>query len=59
MFTKNVSILKGAVNSATATVQAIECSDDDIVKSIIVQLIDTEVKMKLKRHTFQHRYIYL
>jgi ATP-dependent exoDNAse (exonuclease V) alpha subunit len=58
MFTENVSIPKEAVNDATATVQAIECSDDDIVKSITIQLIDTEVKMKLKRHTFQHRYTY-
>jgi hypothetical protein len=58
MFTKNVNIPKGTVNSGTATVQEIKCSGDSMVTSIIVQLIDTEIKMKLKRQTFQHRYTY-
>jgi hypothetical protein len=58
IFTENVSIPKGAVNGTTATVQEIECSSDGMVTSITVQLIDSEVKMKLKRHTFQHIYTY-
>jgi hypothetical protein len=58
MFTKNVNIPKGTVNSGTATVQEIKCSGDSMVTSIIVQLIDTEIKMKLKRQTFQHKYTY-
>jgi hypothetical protein len=58
MLTENVSIPKGAVNSATATVQEIEYSGDSMVTSITVQLMDTEVKMKLKQQTFQHRYTY-
>jgi hypothetical protein len=36
MFTENVSILKGAVNGATAMVHEIECYDDDMVTSITV-----------------------
>ena len=49
MFTKNVSIPKGTVNNATAMVQEIECSVDSMATSITVQLIDTKIKMKLKR----------
>jgi hypothetical protein len=58
MFTKNVNILKGTINGATATVQEIECSSDRMVTSITVQLIDSKVKMKLKLQTFQYRYTY-
>jgi hypothetical protein len=58
MFLKNVNIPKGAVNSATTTIHDIDCSTDGIVTSITVQLNETDIKMKLKRQTFQHRYIY-
>ena len=33
-------------------------SSDGMVISITVQLTDTEIEMKLKRQTFQHRYTY-
>ena len=47
MFTENVSISKGAVNGTTTTVHEIEYSSDSKVTSIIVQLTDTKIKMKL------------
>jgi hypothetical protein len=49
IFTENVSIPKGAVNGATTTVQEMECSSDGMVTSITIQLIDSKIKMKLKR----------
>jgi hypothetical protein len=58
MFTENVSISKGAVNGATTMVHEIECSSEGMVTSITMQLIDTKIKMKLKRQTFQHRNTY-
>jgi ascorbate-specific PTS system EIIC-type component UlaA len=56
--TENVSIPKGVVNNATATVHEIECSIDGTITSITMQLTNTEVKMKLKRQAFQHKYTY-
>jgi hypothetical protein len=58
MFMENINVPKGAVNGATATVREIECSSNGMVTSITVQLTDTEIKMKLKQQTFQHRYTY-
>ena len=55
---ENVSIPKRTVNGTNAPVHEIECSSDSFVTSITVQLIDTRVRMKLKRQTFQHIYTY-
>jgi hypothetical protein len=57
MFTKNESISKEAVNVTTAMVHEIDCSTNSMVISITLQLIDTNIKLKLKRQTFQHGYL--
>jgi hypothetical protein len=58
MFTENVSISKEAVNDATATIHDIDYSANGKVTSITMQLTESDVKMKLKRQTFQQRYTY-
>jgi hypothetical protein len=59
-FKKGVKMAFGplGVNGATATVHEIKYSTDDMVTSITMQLTDTNIKIKLKRQTFQHRYTY-
>jgi hypothetical protein len=44
MFMENVSIPKGAVNGATATVHKIECFNDGMVTSITMQLTKPQSK---------------
>jgi hypothetical protein len=46
MFTENVSISKVAINAATATIHDIDCFANGMVTSIIVQLMETNVKIK-------------
>ena len=58
MFTENVSLAKGAVNGATATVKNINVDNAQKVTSIAVEVKNTSKHMLLKRTTFQHVYTF-
>jgi hypothetical protein len=58
MFTENVSLAKGAVNGATATVKGINVDSTQKVTSIAVEVKNTSKHMLLKRTTFQHMYTF-
>ena len=54
MFTENVSISKGAVNEATATVTNTNLDTNQNVTNITVQITNTRNQMILKRSTLEH-----
>ena len=58
MFTENVSLPKGAVNGATATVTSTNLDTNQNVTSITVQITNTGKQMILKRSTFEHVYTF-
>jgi ATP-dependent DNA helicase PIF1 len=58
MFTNNINIQKGVVNSAIATITSIIFYTKNNVTTIGVQLTTNFIKMVLKKHTFQHKYTY-
>ena len=58
MFTKNISLPKGVVNGATATVTSTNLDTNQNVTSITVQITNTGKQMILKRSTFEHGYIF-
>ena len=58
MFTENVSLPKGAVNGATATVTNTTLDTNQNVTSIIVQITNTGKQIILKRSTFEHVYTF-
>ena len=58
MFIENVSLAKGAVYGATATVKGINVDIAQKVTSIAVEVKNTSKHMLLKRTTFQHMYTF-
>jgi hypothetical protein len=58
MFTKNGNLLKGVVNGATTTIKSIIFDPQNNVPTIEVQLTNNSTKMIIKKHSFQHKYMY-
>jgi ATP-dependent DNA helicase PIF1 len=56
MITKNINISKGVVNGALVIVTSITFNNDEVVTSIIIKIISTNIQIMLKRQALQHKY---
>jgi hypothetical protein len=58
MITKNINISKGAINGTIAIVTIFTFNDNNMIASIIIKFISTNMYITLNRQTLQHKYTY-
>jgi len=58
MIAKNINISKGVVNGTFIIVTSITFNNDEVVTSIIIKTISTNIQIMLKRQTLQHKYTF-
>ncbi len=58
MLTKKTNISKGVVNGAIIIIRSIEFDKNKIIISIIINFLNSNTFITLKRQTLQHKYTY-
>jgi len=58
MIVENINISKGVVNGTFVIITSITFNNDEVVTSIIIKIVSTNIQIMLKRQTLQHKYTF-